>query len=71
MAKQVRAITFAMLMRLLRSKKKKLNDDSLVLEVREDHSGCIKSGATLDIWVQWNDLFELNEILKEDRIEDE
>lgn len=64
MAKQIRTITHQMFMRLLRHKQKIFNDTSLVMELKEDHSGCIKSGITLETIVVWNDLDELNELIK-------
>lgn len=53
-----------MLMRLLKHKQDIYDDRSLVMELKDDHSGCIKSGVTLDILVAWNDLDELNELIK-------
>jgi len=61
--KQIRALTFQNLMKVLR-KKEEIFGGSMVMELRADHTGCIKNAITTEILVEWHDLDELQQVLQ-------
>lgn len=62
----IRALSLHNLMRYLRHLEAHYGaeDGQLILELRSDHSGCVKSGITYDVLESWTNLEELNEKLK-------
>ena len=60
----IRVLSFNNIMRLLRKVEEHYNE-TLILELKSDHSGCIKSSITYDIYKEWSDLESFNDLVKE------
>ena len=70
MAKQIRVVNFRLLMKFLRKREVKSGEDSLVLELRSDQSGCLRNSVNFEIEESWDELSELNEIITKSLLEE-
>ena len=70
MAKQNRVVNFRLLMKFLRKREIKSGEDSLVLELRSNQSGCLRNVITSKIEKSWDELDEFNEIITKSLLEE-